>query len=139
MQISAHEDCGLGDVPMVTFALQSICDCRELYKAKNDGWRLPASNAILALCRAVKSREADHFQAAIRLLNSTDPLEIPDYCYDKHTKKSKTMGRGIEHFRTDAAKLNNALVEKDAYKDKAYEYWTNPDGQKELGLDDKKE
>ncbi|WP_074818989.1 MULTISPECIES: hypothetical protein [Bradyrhizobium] len=32
-------------------------------------------------------------------------LEIPDYALDMHTMKGKAMGRGLDHFRKEGAKL----------------------------------
>jgi hypothetical protein len=33
--------------------------------------------------------------------------EIPDYALDMHTMKGKAMGRGLDHFRKEGAKLVN--------------------------------
>lgn len=35
------------------------------------------------------------------------PLDIPDYAIDKHTARGKKMGRGVEHFYTVGAQVNN--------------------------------
>ena len=121
LRVIAHEDIGLGDPAAATYALLCIYDAKDLYKGKNDGWRLPAANAVMALCRAKKSRESDHFQCVMRGRNKT-PLGIPDYAYDKHTHKGKKLGRGIGHFRAEAAVLNPPHTDK--YEDEAYKYWT---------------
>jgi len=123
LKVCAHEDCGLGDIESVSFALRAIEDCKKWYKAKNEAWRLAASNAILALARCRKSREADHFQAAVRSRNREGLLDLPDYCFDKHTRTGKRLGRGIQHFREEAAKLVNG--QKDAYEEEAYRFWTD--------------
>ncbi len=121
LQIIAHEDCGVGDMTAVLFALRSIDDAKELYKKKNNGWVLPAANAILALCRCKKTRVSDHFQAACRHWNNSTQIEIPDYCYDKHTKKGKRLGRGVDHFVDEASLLTNGI--EDEYKEVAREFW----------------
>ncbi|HAL44809.1 MAG: hypothetical protein A2Y12_01275 [Planctomycetes bacterium GWF2_42_9] len=106
LKITAHEDIGVNDIQAVMFALRSIDDARELYKAKNDGWRVPASNAIIALCQANKGREADNFQAICRGRVIKNPnIEVPDFAFDKHTIKGRKMGRGFKHFFDEAAKL----------------------------------
>jgi replication-associated recombination protein RarA len=123
LKVIAHEDVGLGDVSLALYALRCIDDAKYLIKVKNDGWRLAAANAIMALCRANKSREADHFQCVARGRNDKNLAEIPDYAYDKHTRKGKSLGRGIDHFRKEASLLNPEHTDK--YEDEAYEYWKN--------------
>ena len=91
---------------------------------KDDAWRLAAANAILALCRAKKTRLADHFQAVCRGRNAKDNLEIPDYALDKHTRRGKEMNRGFEHFRQEGSKLENLATDvPDTYEDEAYTIW----------------
>ena len=52
--------------------------------------------------------------------NSEERLEIPDYALDKHTYRGKKMGRGLDHFFAEGAKLENQTVE-DPYEKKVYE------------------
>jgi hypothetical protein len=76
------------------------------------------------LCRGPKSREADHFQAAIGLaaeLHETSP-DLPDYAFDIHTTKGRKMGRGMKHFRESSTQLVPKPV-KDSYEDEAYAIW----------------
>ena len=40
---------------------------------------------------------------------------IPDYALDMHTMKGKAMGRGLDHFRTEGAKLVPPPTEPDLY------------------------
>lgn len=121
LMVIAHEDVGLGDSIAMLTALRCIDDCKEWYKSKNGAWRLAISNAILALSRAQKSRESDHFQAAVRGKNVAAKVAIPDYALDKHTKKGKSMKRGLDHFQQEATKLNPPHSDK--YEDEAYSAW----------------
>lgn len=123
LKVIAHEDIGLGDIGACLFALRSIDDCQAWYAKKNGAWRLAISNAILALCRAKKSRESDHYQAAVRGANVAERVEIPDYALDKHTRRGKIKGRGLDHFRSEGAKLYPEHHDK--YEEAAYEAWAS--------------
>lgn len=121
LKVIAHEDVGLGDAAACLLALRAIDDCQAWYAKKNGAWRLAISNAILALCRAKKSRESDHYQAAVRGANVAGRVEIPDYALDKHTRRGKAKGRGLDHFRKEGTLLNPE--HHDHYEDAAYEAW----------------
>ena len=64
-------------------------------------------NAIRMMCRSPKSRAGCHFAAAIGLRSMLEDFAptIPDYALDQHTLKGKAMGRGLDHFRSEGAKL----------------------------------
>ncbi|WP_156438902.1 hypothetical protein [Bradyrhizobium valentinum] len=49
--------------------------------------------------------------------------EIPDYALDQHTMKGKAMGRGLDHFRKEGAKLIPPPTEPDPYIEEAYRLW----------------
>jgi len=82
-------------------------------------------NCIRLMCRGNKNREGDHFAAAIglrSLLEDFVPL-IPDWANDQHTIKGKAMGRGLDHFRSEGARLVPPQIEPDPYEDEAYRLW----------------
>lgn len=122
VRIIAYEDIGPGDPPALMFALRANDDAREMYG--KHGWRLAATSAVIALCRATKSRLSGHAMAVARGRNHEGFLEFPEYCYDQHTRKGKQMGRGIDHFRTEGAKLDRVDTERcpDPYEDEAFQY-----------------
>lgn len=115
MQVISIEDIGIADPQVVLY----VAEMRRLYQElkkeydKKDGkasrsFRMVLANAILAMCRAKKSRIGDEFQIAIYGRRESGwMLEIPDYAKDMHTACGKRMGRGQEHFWTDGVKLNN--------------------------------
>ena len=89
---------------------------------------MPIGNAIRMMCRAAKSREGDHFQAAVgfaSLLEGFVPT-IPDWANDGHTIVGKARGRGVDYFRAESTKLNPPAA-KDAYEADAYRMWTLKD------------
>jgi hypothetical protein len=48
---------------------------------------------------------------------------IPDFALDQHTLQGKAMGRGLDHFRTEVAKLIPQPTADDPYEDEAYRLW----------------
>ena len=50
--------------------------------------------------------------------------ENPDFALDIHTMKGKAMGRGLDHFRKEGAKLIPPPTADDPYEDEAYRLWT---------------
>lgn len=135
IRVTAFEDIGVADPQAVMFAVVCLDQAAEWYKQKKGSYRLAVANAIMALSRAVKSREADHFQAAIRgrFMASGGRAEVPDYALDKHTRRGKMKKRGIEHFREEGAKLI-PQPPKDKYEDEAYEFWAKAGGE-EAGIE----
>lgn len=122
LKVIAHEDIGLGDTNAAAFALRSADDAKEFYKSQNGAWRLAASNAVLALSRAKKCRQSDHYQAVVRGMNVDSMSEIPDWALDKHTTKGRQLGRGFQHFKSVGTLLNNEIGE-DPYKEDAFKVW----------------
>jgi hypothetical protein len=49
--------------------------------------------------------------------------EIPDWANDQHTLAGKKLGRGLDHFRREGAKLVPELTEPDLYIEEAYRLW----------------
>lgn len=119
LQIVSHED--------VILLVRTCCQqAREWYDPKKLGkWRIVVGTAIRAMCRADKSREGDHFQAAVGLRSKLEDYtpEIPDWAYDQHTRKGRKEGRGLDFFRTESTKLCPPPDGPDPYEDEAYAMW----------------
>jgi hypothetical protein len=49
--------------------------------------------------------------------------EIPDWALDQHTLAGKKLGRGLDHFREEGAKLVPPPTADDPYEDEAYRLW----------------
>lgn len=121
LKVIAHEDVGMGDPDSALYALRCIDDAADWHSRGNDAWRLAAANAILALARARGSRVAEHFQAAVRGQNAQEGgVVVPDYALDMHTRRGKKMGRGLEHFFTEAAKMEPSDLDP-TYQEEAQE------------------
>lgn len=129
LQIISHEDIdSMLDPGIVPFVYTATEQARAWYttdKMKLGKTRMAIGNAIRLMDRANKSREGDHFHAAVGLSNLLEGYvpEIPDWANDQHTMKGKRMGRGLEHFRKESAKLIPRPSVKDKYEDEAYRLW----------------
>jgi len=123
LHVIAHEDIGIADKEAVLYAIQCLEDTKRWYKSKNGGWRLALANAIMALCRAKKSREADNLQCVVWGRRRKGwKLKIPDYAIDKHTWRGKRMGRGEVYAAKESYKLVPPNLD-DPYFKEATELW----------------
>lgn len=132
LQVISHEDIDtLAQPHIVPFVHTATEQARGWWEPENPAkTRMAIGNVIRMLCRAKKSREGDHFQAAVglqSLLNDFVP-QFPDFVFDMHTQKGKRMGRGVEHFVTEGTKLVPEPA-KDAYADEAHKLWRQKHGE----------
>lgn len=107
--ISAEDCYGL-----ITQEVEALWQGHELVnkRAPEPKGRIFVSKAVLLLCEVRKCRDADHLQNFVydqKLVNADEwledarknPIEIPEYTYDVHTRKGKKMGRTKEQFFRD--------------------------------------
>jgi replication-associated recombination protein RarA len=126
LEIIAHEDIDVIASPwIVPFVSAAVAQSKDRYGKHIGEARLIVGNIIRSLCRAPKSRAGCHFAAAIGLRSMLEGFapEIPDYANDMHTMKGKAMGRGLDHFRSEGAKLVPPPTEPDEYEGEAYRLW----------------
>lgn len=48
---------------------------------------------------------------------------IPDWANDQHTLTGRKLGRGLDHFRKEGARLIPQPTEPDPYIEEAYRLW----------------
>lgn len=107
--ISAEDCYGL-----ITSEIEALWQGHELVNkgADKPKGRIFVSKAVLLLCSVRKSRDADHLQNFIYDREMVDvqhwiddvrnnPIPIPEYTFDVHTRKGKKMGRTKEQFFRD--------------------------------------
>jgi len=127
LQIISHEDIDTEAAPHIVPFVKAACEqAMAWYDAEKLGAsRLAIGNAIRLMCRAAKSREGDHFAAAVGLRSLLEGFapEIPDWANDQHTLAGRKLGRGMQHFREEGARLVPPPAMKDAYEDEAYRLW----------------
>lgn len=107
--IISAEDCW----GILTKEVRALFDCwREANNYKKGSGRIYVAKAVILLCQAKKSRDADHLTNLVYDANSIEPfrllksieesknekVEIPDYAYDVHTVKGKKKGKTKEQF-----------------------------------------
>jgi hypothetical protein len=108
-------------VPFVATAVaQAMNDAEKLGAS-----RLAIGNAIRLMSRAKKSREGDRFGAATGLRSLLEGFAptMPDWANDQHTLVGKKLGRGLDHFRNEGAKLIPPPTGDDPYEDEACRLW----------------
>lgn len=138
LQVISIEDIGVADPGVVLYAAEMrrlYQELRKEYERKKGkasrSFRMALSNAILAMCRAKKSRIGDEFQIVIYGRREAGwKIKIPDYALDVHTARGKKMGRGHEHFWTEGTKLQNEYRLKNPYHKEAIKIRTSPQPQK---------
>jgi hypothetical protein len=106
--IIAHEDIGPAN-PLLLVAIPTMrfCyfDCREA--GKDGGAKLILCNAILIMCASPKARTADHLVTIMGHEREKGlKLEPPSYAVDRHTRRGKTLGRGIDHWMKEGCVLH---------------------------------
>ena len=123
LQVISHEDVGLAD-PDAAVYIKAVADQYEAQRERGKLFTLGLINAVLRLCRAPKSREADHYLSLV--YHQADmKIEIPDYAFDGHTRKGKKLGRGIDFFYDVSA-----VIHPDAGMTEHLEEARRIDGQK---------
>jgi replication-associated recombination protein RarA len=126
LEVICHEDLDTLAAPHVfPFVAASLAASRERYSKSIGEARLMIGNCIRMMARAPKSRAGCHFSAAIGLRSMLEDFvpTIPDYALDQHTITGKAMGRGLDHFRSEGAKLVPPPTEPDAFEADAYRLW----------------
>jgi replication-associated recombination protein RarA len=83
--------------------------------------RIILAHAIIALCRAPKSRIADDLACVVSHQRESEGLrrEIPDYALDQHTQRGKRLGRGIQHWAEEGCQLTNEVAGLNVYRERA--------------------
>lgn len=129
LQIISHEDIDIeADTTIVPFVFTATEQAKTWWDAnpmKQGKSRIAIGSAIRLMARAKKSREGDHFQAAVGLASVIEGYvpEIPDWADDMHTLRGKRLGRDIKHFLKESVKLVPRPRSGDVYQDEAHRLW----------------
>jgi replication-associated recombination protein RarA len=126
LEVICHEDLDTLAAPwVVPFVATALAQSRERYSKSIGEARLMIGNAIRMMCRSPKSRAGCHFAAAIGLRSLLEGFAptVPDWALDQHTLAGRKLGRGLDHFRSEGAKLVPPPLDPDAYEDEAYRLW----------------
>lgn len=129
LMVICNEDIGLGNpdvLVQIPLLRAQYFEFRGL--GKNGTCRLILANAIMLMCRSPKARTADHFQRVVTQQwvedsRAKQTRPIPDYAFDKHTNKGKSMGRGFDHWLDVGCQLDHPAEVEDPYQERAEALW----------------
>jgi replication-associated recombination protein RarA len=127
LAVICHEDLdALAASHVFPFVAASLAASRERYAKSIGEARLMVGNAIRMMCRSPKSRAGCHFGAAIGLRSLLEDFAptIPDWANDQNTLAGRKLGRDLDHFRREGAKLVPPPIGDDPYEDEAYRLWS---------------
>jgi replication-associated recombination protein RarA len=120
LRIIASEDVGLADNE-ATVLVAALYEHWKVVRGRHTDetfasfHRVFIFHAVCYLARAPKSRMLDH--ALMTMYEGERPvLEVPEYALDKHTRRGRRMGRGMEHFLNESSRLENEAGLHDPYK-----------------------
>jgi replication-associated recombination protein RarA len=122
LAIIASEDIGPADHSL-TVLIHDLTDHyrEEVKRSKKPTERIFLAHAIIALCRAQKSRIADDLMCVVSHQLESEHLrrEIPDVALDRHTQRGKRRGRGWDHWVEEGCHVVPEAVGMNVYKDRA--------------------
>ncbi len=88
-------------------SVRSMCFSREFVMTTKQRHILAAC-VVIHLAEAHKNREATNFyQQVLEEKDAGTRLEMPDYALDMHTQRGRKMGRNMEHYRREGARIIN--------------------------------
>jgi replication-associated recombination protein RarA len=132
LRVIMYEDVGLAGPAVVLQTSKALDDMEIMHEKKRGEWSMVLSYVILLLCRAMRSRIADHFLIVMKekWKNDAVHVDIPDFALDMHTSKGNLVGRtkgslvGINHFITEGEKLQHEHPTiKDSYHEQVIQLW----------------
>jgi replication-associated recombination protein RarA len=112
--VIAVEDVGLG-APDLPVLVETLYRQHKRYARPLGDRFLFSAHAIRLIADAPKDRTTDDMTNFAKLeLNVRDKApEVPDFAIDMHTRRGWEMGRGYEHFMTEASRVENEIPDRD--------------------------
>jgi len=114
IMVISVEDIGFGS-PMAPVVVSALVQMLDKFDRSVSERKLFAVHAVRFLCSSEKDRSSDEMINWIHhsVENEKVTLEIPDYAIDVHTKAGKEMGRGLEHFWNEGARVFPEKADRD--------------------------
>lgn len=122
LQVISHEDIGLAN-PQAQIYTVLMAQQYEEQRKQGKLFTLGLINTVLYLAQSPKSRHADHVLSLV--YHQDYKLEVPDFALDGHTVQGKKLGRGIDFFYEEGARIS-----PDAGLDKYHDQARAIDGNK---------
>jgi len=118
--VIAVEDVGAGNLNLPVL-VDTLYRTHQRYPRPIGDRFLFAAHAIRLIAESPKDRTTDDMVNFARLENvvRNKAPEVPDFAIDMHTKRGWEMGRGYEHFMTEASRVENRIETGDtSYRDR---------------------
>jgi len=120
LSVIAVEDVGGGNF-MLPVIIDTLYRTHQRYPRPAGDRFLFAAHAVRLIAESPKDRTTDDMVNFARLENQVrgHAPEIPDFAIDMHTRRGAEMGRGYEHFMTEASRVENVIPDRDtSYRDR---------------------
>lgn len=133
LRIMSSEDVGLAEpgISSEIWALYSMFKEQAKKKEdKNEPQRLFLTHAVFLLARSRKSRLIDWALIWGWFTHKFRKLTVPDFAYDKHNERGRSLKRGWGHFFREGSLLNNQVMQdrEQEFKDRAERAVSDPGG-----------
>ena len=113
LHVIAVEDVGLGN-PQAIAIVVALDTARKRYDETTHDRTLFTIHAVRVLAESSKDRSNDELANLVRAeLEAGGRAEIPDHALDMHTRRGQQLGRGIEHFLTEGARVDPELESRE--------------------------
>ncbi|SEP82991.1 MgsA AAA+ ATPase C terminal [Faunimonas pinastri] len=120
LTVISVEDVGAGNI-MAPVLIDTLYRNHERYPRPLGDRFLFAAHAIRVLATSPKDRTSDDMVnwAKLEIQTRDKAPPIPDFAIDMHTRRGWEMGRGYEHFMTEASRVENMIEDRDtSYRDR---------------------
>ncbi len=109
LHVIAVEDVGFGN-PSAISVIVALDTARQRYEPTSHDRALFTIHAVRLLAESAKDRSNDELANVARAeLDQGGRPDIPDHALDMHTSRGQQLGRGIEHFLTEGARVDPEL------------------------------
>ena len=103
--IGCTQDIGLGQ-PVAPVVVEALWSISRRFPRDTSDYALLFIHAVRYLCACRKERGSSLLSSVTkRRIRDGEAFDLPDYVYDRHTIEGQRLGRGIEHFLTESAKV----------------------------------
>jgi replication-associated recombination protein RarA len=114
LSVISVEDVGSGSF-LEPVIVDALCRMRERFPRGAGDRFLFAAHAVRLLATSQKDRSTDEMVNWAMLVTNIrgERPQIPDVAYDMHTRRGQEMGRGLEHFLKEGARVENERPGRD--------------------------
>ena len=113
LHVIAVEDVGFGN-PQAIAVVVALDVARQRYDTASHDRALFTIHAVRVLAESAKDRSNDELANLVRAeLAAGGRADIPDHALDMHTQRGQQLGRGIEHFLTEGARVEPELESRE--------------------------